>query len=127
MINRFGTVITRFAAVVAWILLAAIALSTLSPISLRPQTGHVFLERFLAFVALGGAFTVGYPRRIRFAICITLLAAVGLEAAQLLAPGRHARVIDASEKLAGGLVGLVLGAAFLALLAKLRAQEPTPI
>jgi VanZ family protein len=119
--------INRFAAVMAWLLLAAIALATLSPINFRPQTGHVFLERFLAFVALGGAFTVGYPRRIRFAACITLLAAIGLEAAQLLAPGRHARVIDAGEKLLGGMVGLILGAAFLLLLAKLQSQEPNPI
>ena len=107
--------INKLAAVSAWILLAALAFVTVSPISLRPQTGHVFLERFLAFAALGAAFGVGYPRRMPFAVAVTVLAAIGLEAAQLLVPGRHARVIDAGEKLAGGLVGLAIAAAFLAL------------
>jgi|HubBroStandDraft_1064217.scaffolds.fasta_scaffold492652_2 VanZ family protein len=107
--------INKLAAVLAWILLAALAFVTLSPISFRPQTGHVFLERFLAYVALGAAFGIGYPRRMPFAVCITVLAAIGLEAAQLLVPGRHARAIDAGEKLAGGIAGLAIAAAFLAL------------
>ena len=106
--------INKLAAVSAWILLAALAFVTLSPISLRPQTGHVLLERFLAFAALGATFGIGYPRRMPFAIAVTVLAAIGLEAAQLLVPGRHARIIDAGEKLAGGLVGLAIAAACLA-------------
>jgi VanZ family protein len=115
--------INKLAAVSAWILLAALAFVTLSPISLRPETGHVFLERFLAFAALGATFGIGYPRRMRFAVAVTVLAAIGLEAAQLLMPGRHARIIDAGEKLAGGLTGLAIAAACLALLARTGARR----
>ena len=117
--------ITRLAAISAWLLLAAIAFSTFSPIELRPHTGHVVAERFLAFVALGCAFGVGYPRRLSLAAGVTILAAVGLEAVQLLIRGRHARLIDAGEKLAGGLVGLAIAGVFLMLAVRLRAS-PAP-
>ena len=119
--------INRFAAVSGWVLLAAIALATLSPINLRPQTGHAFLERFLAFAALGTAFSIGYPRRISFAVGVIVLSAIGLEAAQMIAPGRHARVVDAAEKLAGGAVGLLVGAACVMLISHLRPQHPARI
>jgi VanZ family protein len=112
--------INKIAAVSAWVLLAAIAFATLSPIDLRPQTGHDIAERVLPFAALGAAFGVGYPRRLLFGVTITLAAAIGLEAAQLLAPGRHARLIDACEKLAGGLLGVTLAAMWLALSARLQ-------
>ncbi len=112
--------INRLAAVFGWLLLAAIVFATFSPINLRPGTGHVVLERVLTFVALGAAFGVGYPRRLLMAVGITTLAAVGLEAGQLLVPGRHARLIDAGEKLTGGLIGLALAALFLVATTRLR-------
>jgi len=112
--------VNRFAAILAWLILAAIAFSTFSPIQLRPQTGHVVLERVFAFAALGAAFGIGYPRRLTLAAGVTVLAAIGLEAGQLLIPGRHARLIDAGEKLAGGLIGLAIAAAALALAARFR-------
>jgi VanZ family protein len=105
--------ITKLSAVVAWLLLGAIAFVTLSPIDLRPDTGHVISERVLAFIALGAAFGAGYPRRLPFGVTVTLAAAVGLEAAQFLAPGRHPRLIDASEKLAGGLIGVAIAVMWL--------------
>jgi VanZ family protein len=100
--------ITKTSAVAAWLLLAAIAFVTLSPIELRPDTGHVISERVFAFIALGATFGAGYPRRLPFGAAVTLAAAIGLEAAQFLAPGRHPRLVDAGEKLAGGLVGVAI-------------------
>jgi VanZ family protein len=91
---------------------------------MRPETGHVFLERFLAFAALGTTFGVGYPRRMPFAVAATVLAAIGLETAQLLIPGRHARVIDAGEKIAGGVAGLAMAAVFLALSSRAGTRGP---
>jgi hypothetical protein len=110
--------INKIAAVSAWVLLGAIAFVSLSPIGLRPQTGDDIAERILAFAALGAAFGVGYPRQLTFGVAMTLAAAIGLEAAQLLTPDRHARLIDACEKLAGGLFGLSSAAVWLALAAR---------
>jgi len=112
--------INRIAAMSAWLLLVAIAFVTLSPIDLRPQTGHDTAERVLAFAALGAAFGVGYPRRLGFAVAVTCVAAAGLEMAQLLAPGRHARLLDAGEKLAGGLVGVAIAILWQAFSARRR-------
>ena len=116
----------RIPAVLAWLLLAAITFVTLSPIDLRPQTGHVVPERVLAFAALGVAFGLGYPRRLPFAAAVTLGAAVCLEMAQLLAPGRHARLMDAGEKVVGGMIGMALAVLWLTLSARLRGMTARP-
>jgi VanZ family protein len=116
--------VNKSAALCAWLLLAAIAFVTLSPIDLRPRIGHASVERFLAFVALGAAFGVGYPHRARFAVAITALAALGLEVAQLFAHGRHGRIVDAGEKLAGGMTGLAIAIGCLALLERFRGGGP---
>lgn len=110
--------INKIAAALAWVLLATIAFLTLSPIGLRPRTGDDIAERVLPFAALGAAFGVGYPRRLSFGVAVTLAAAIGLEAAQLLTPDRHARLIDACEKLAGGLLGVTTAAVWRALSAR---------
>ena len=102
------TLASRAMAVLAWGLLAYIAFVTLSPIRLRPQTGHVLLERFLAYLALGAAFAGGYPRRPAAVVGIVTAAALGLEAGQTLVAGRHGEVPDAVEKLLGGLSGIAL-------------------
>ena len=119
--------INKLAAALGWLLLAAITFSTLSPIALRPHTGHVVLERVLAFAAVGAAFGVGYPRRMSLAAAITIASAVLLEAAQLLIRGRHARLIDAGEKLLGGLIGLGIAAVVLAIAASFRVSGETRI
>jgi len=113
--------IQKISAVSAWLLLGAIAFATLSPMDLRPQTGHSLAERVCAFAALGAAFGLGYPRRPPFALAVTLAAAVGLELAQLLSPDRHARLLDAGEKLAGGLIGVTIAVLWLAFSAHVRA------
>jgi hypothetical protein len=117
--------INKLAAALGWLLLAAITFSTLSPITLRPQTGHVVLERVLAYAAVGAAFGVGYPRRLLLATAITLSSAIGLEALQLVIRGRHARLIDAGEKLLGGLIGLGIAAVVLAIMASFRVSGET--
>jgi hypothetical protein len=108
----------------AWICLALIALVTLGPLGLRPESGmppHV--ERFAAFAVAGVLFAAAYPRYIVFAAVIVLGAAVLLELLQLLAPSRHGRLFDAGVKVAGGMVGLCTGW----MLARLsRAVTPPP-
>ncbi len=100
---------------VAWLLLLAIAVFTLSPIEFRPVTAApVTLERFAAFAAIGAAFCLGYPRQ-RLPILVLLLGIVGLlEVAQNYVPGRHGRLPDGIVKASGAL----LGAAFAVLISR---------
>jgi apolipoprotein N-acyltransferase len=96
-----------FLRVSAWFCLAVIALITLSPIGLRPETGlSPQVERFVAYAVVGALFAAAYPRYILFAALVVLGAAVMLELLQLLAPSRHGRLFDAGVKVAGGVVGL---------------------
>jgi hypothetical protein len=94
----------------AWICLALIALVTLGPLGLRPETGFSpQIERLVAFAVAGALFAAAYPRYILFAAVVVLGAAVMLELLQLLAPSRHGRLFDAGVKVAGGMIGLCAG------------------
>ncbi|MDE5440919.1 VanZ family protein [Bradyrhizobium sp. CSA207] len=79
----------------AWLLAAAVTFATLGPSRLRPhsdlgQDG----EHALAFVLLGLAFGLAYPRR-RLATAAVAVVMIGLlELMQFWAPGRHARLED---------------------------------
>lgn len=90
-------------------MLALIAIATLAPIGLRPQTGGpAWIERFAAFLVMGATFAVGYPARTLRVACLMAIAALGLELGQTLSPDRHARSADAMEKLLGGVAGVVV-------------------
>src|ERR1700761_7276796 len=79
----------------AYMLAAAISYATLGPAGLRPQSnlGQIG-EHALAFVLLGAAFALGYPRHRLLAVILTGLFCGVLELLQLFAPGRHARLED---------------------------------
>ena len=98
----------------AWGLLAFIAYATISPIQDRPTlpTSTSF-EHVAAFAVLGALFILAYPRQVALVCLIVLGNAVLLELLQLLTPDRHGRVPDAIEKMAGGVVGIVVGRAIL--------------
>ena len=76
----------------AWLLAAAVTFATLGPPDYRPhsslgQDG----EHSLAFILIGLTFGLAYPRHR----LLTMVAAIGaLELAQLVVPGRHARLED---------------------------------
>jgi glycopeptide antibiotics resistance protein len=94
----------------AWTCLAVIALVTLGPLGLRPESGMPpQAERFVAFAIAGALFAAAYPRYILFAVVIVLGAAVAFELLQLLTSSRHGRLFDAGVKVAGGLIGLCAG------------------
>ena len=104
--------INSLARQIAWLLLVAVLFVTVSPIQLRPVTGEPpNLERFAAFVLVGLAFAIGYPRKWLFVACLVVASAFLIEATQLLSPSRHARFEDAAVKALGGLVGLAIGTA----------------
>jgi hypothetical protein len=96
------------ARVAAALVAAAIVVFTLGPVADRPQTGYPQLERFAAFLVLGAALAIGFPRqRYRMAAGV-VVGAIGLEFAQLLIPGRDAGVPDAFAKALGGVFGVAI-------------------
>jgi VanZ family protein len=90
----------------AWLLAAAVTFVTLGPPRFRPQSdlGHGN-EHLLAFILIGLAFALAYPRHRLPAAAIAVLMVGLLEVLQLWMPGRHARlsdfVIDALATCAG--------------------------
>jgi VanZ family protein len=94
----------------AWLLAAAVTFATLGPPRYRPhsnlgQDG----EHALAFVLLGLAFGLAYPRHR-----MTVVLAVGLigvlELLQFLVPGRHARLEDFIVDALAACIGFVIAA-----------------
>jgi VanZ family protein len=97
------TILLRF---FAWPLAAAVTFATLGPPQYRPHAAITHDgEHALAFVLVGLAFALVYPRQRPLAagIAVTLIGV--LELLQLFVPGRHARledfVVDALAALAG--------------------------
>ncbi len=93
----------------AWLLAAAVTFATLGPPRYRPhsnlgQDG----EHALAFVLIGLAFGLAYPKNRLFTVAVAVVMIGVLELLQLWAPGRHARledfVVDALAACAGFMV-----------------------
>lgn len=100
----------RYAAIAAWILLAAIFIFTDGPLSLRPVTGlSPNVERFMALWAAGLAFALAYPRRPLLVLGFLLLAVGLFELLQQFIHGRHGTIHDATVKYLGVIVGMVAG------------------
>ena len=97
---------TKFCLVAGWVALALIAFVTLAPISDRPTIAPAHTEHFVAFFVLGLMFMLAYPNRIVLVLLIVVGSAVTLEAAQLLTPDRHGRLMDASVKIVGAFCGI---------------------
>jgi VanZ family protein len=84
----------------AWLLLAAIAVLSLVPPTARPTTAvagwavpHA-LEHAGIFLLDGLAFGFAYPGHERWLGIGVVAFSGGIELAQLMVPGRHARVSD---------------------------------
>jgi hypothetical protein len=85
---------------------AAIGFVTLCPISLRPHLASANVERMAAYLLLGVVISRVAGRRGLAATALVMALAFGLEAGQLLAPGRHAHLADAVVKAFGGVSGV---------------------
>lgn len=98
----------------AWTCLCAIAYSTLSPLRDRPiLLTSSNLEHLAAFALLGMVFCLAYPHRTLSVLTIVFGSAALLELLQSLTPDRHARILDALQKVAGGAAGVLAGNAVL--------------
>jgi len=94
----------------AWLLAAAVAFATLGPPRYRPhsnlgQDG----EHALAFVLIGLAFGLAYPRH-RMTVVVSVVLIGVLELLQVLVPGRHARLEDFIVDALAACVGFVIAA-----------------
>jgi hypothetical protein len=106
--------------IAAWLLLLAVCLMTLGPVSLRPRLNSfpVDFERLGAWACVGGAFMLAYPGR-RLQLLLLLVGAAGLlELAQHLVLGRHGELRHFLFKAAGASLGIVVGHAANRLLGK---------
>jgi len=88
---------------------AAIVFATLCPIGLRPHLASANQERIGAYFVLGFLLALTFRRHWKLVALAVALIAIGLEAGQLLVPGRDARVADAVVKALGGLLGVGAG------------------
>src|SRR5664279_49182 len=95
----------------AWLLAAAVTFATLGPPRFRPhsdlsQNG----EHALAFILVGLAFGLAYPRhRLLNAVIAVVMIGI-LEILQLWMPGRHARLADFVVDAAAACAGLAVAA-----------------
>ncbi|MBV8923793.1 MAG: VanZ family protein [Bradyrhizobium sp.] len=102
------TIILR---IFAWLLAAAVTFATLGPASYRPHANITHDgEHALAFVLLGLAFALAYPRHRTLSAAISVVLIGVLELMQLFAPGRHARLEDFVVDALAALVGFTLAA-----------------
>jgi len=87
--------------IVAWILAVTIAVLSLVPPDLRPETGvpHYF-EHFLLYAAMAAAFGFGYERGANALAAMLVAFCALIEIMQLFVPGRHARLLDSIDALA---------------------------
>lgn len=112
--DRWTATFQRYAAVSAWGLLACIAYISISPVEVRTSFSYwASVERGAAFAALGILFYLAYSRSILLVCLIVLGSAALLEIAQFVTADRHARTIDAIEKIAGGGLGILAGHAVI--------------
>ena len=86
---------TIFLRLFAWLLAAAVTFATLGPPRYRPHAAITHDgEHALAFVLLGIAFAVAYPRQRMLVAALSVVLIGVLELLQLFVPGRHARLED---------------------------------
>ena len=96
----------------AWLLAAAATFATLGPARYRPHSNlGQDAEHALAFVLIGLAFGLAYPRHrlLTSAVAVALIGMI--EILQLWVPGRHARFEDFAVDALAALAGLAVAAA----------------
>jgi VanZ family protein len=105
---------TIFSRITAWLLLAGILILTLAPPQFRPETSLSHeLEHAGIFLLAGISFEMGYPRR-EWLLCVgAIIYCSGIEAAQLLVSGRHARLSDFFVDAISACAAIILGSTLL--------------
>jgi VanZ family protein len=95
--------------IAAWLLSIAIIALSLVPPRMRPKTDVPHnLEHFAIFFATGVAFGVGYTRRSGLVTVALVIFAGAIEFAQIVIPGRHARLSDFVVDALAACVGVII-------------------
>jgi VanZ family protein len=98
--------------ILAWLLAAAVTFATLGPAQFRPHSNlgqdgeHAF-----AFILVGLAFGLAYPRHRLLTGAIAVVMIGVIELLQLWAPGRHARLEDFAVDALTACAGMAVAAA----------------
>ena len=104
-----GTLVLTAAIVYAT--LAGVGLPYAIYLKLAPWLGHpdihkyAAIEHLLVFALFGALLAFAFPKRIILVCCIVFFSATLLEYLQTLTADRHGRILDARQKVAGGLLG----------------------
>jgi VanZ family protein len=119
--------VTLILRILAWVLAAAATFATLGPARYRPhsalgQDG----EHALAFVVIGLAFGLAYPRHRLLTSALAVVLTGTIEILQLWAPGRHARFEDFAVDALAALAGLAVAAAIHWTLQRTRRSKANP-
>jgi VanZ family protein len=94
--------------IAAWLLGATIVVLSLVPPAFRPETDLPHhLEHTVIFAATGLAFGLGYGLRNGLVMIALLVFTGTIELAQLMVPGRHARLSDFTVDAAAVCFGLL--------------------
>ena len=116
------SIVTTTLAVAAWGMVSLIGYATLTKVQfiylvyseIRPflfganMATWAHLEHVIAFSMLGILFALAYPRRLLTTCSIVTGIAVIFELLQTLTPDRHGTLIDASEKIVAGCMGIAM-------------------
>jgi VanZ family protein len=101
----------KIAQVAGWLAVVVIAILSMVPGSLRPDTGAPpKLEHVAAYLVAAGLLTFGYGKQrhpLVVALCLSIYSAA-LEIAQILIPGRHAGFSDFAASATGAVIGSAL-------------------
>jgi VanZ family protein len=112
--------------IIAWLLTAAVTFATLGPPSYRPHSAlGQDAEHALAFVLVGLAFGLAYPRRRLFTAGVAVVLIGVLELLQLWMPGRHARLEDFIVDALAACAGIAVAAMLDWLMRRSKTHKPT--
>lgn len=112
---------------VAWIILAAIFITTLAPVWVEPRLViSENTDRALGFLMAAFVFALAYPTRpVRLAILL-ICAAIISELPEFLSPGQQALVKDAMAKSGGVILGVIFGWLFNHIRPGIKRHFPNP-
>jgi VanZ family protein len=102
---------TTILRILAWLLAAAATFATLGPPRFRPHShlGHDG-EHALAFILIGLAFGLAYPRHRWLVTAIAVVGTAAIEVLQVWVPGRHATLEDFAVDALAACAGLAAAA-----------------